>query len=179
MRGTWLHRQLGDRLFARRNVAARARALCFGVRPWSFLLDDAFAFQMLAAACCLSGAGEYSCGVACTWISNPLTTPFILFSQYHLGSLVLGNCHGRSQRRTCWRCWRTLRCRSWPVGLSPARFSLLGAYPLALAGWDWFGGRSFALAAERSRKKSPAESKILFKFDYLWGHSSTVRAGGS
>jgi uncharacterized protein (DUF2062 family) len=56
----------------------------------------------------------------CTWVSNPLTTPLILFSQDSLGSLVLGGgmlallaqAHGRFwwERSTLGRIrrpWRT------------------------------------------------------------------------
>jgi uncharacterized protein (DUF2062 family) len=55
-------------------------------------------FQMVAAALlAFLVRVNIPAAVACTWASNPLTTPLILFSQDSLGSLVLGV--GTDQRK--------------------------------------------------------------------------------
>ena len=61
MRGTWLHRKLGDRLFSLEMWQPERATLRFGVRHRRLLSMMPLPFQMLAAALnCVSGSGEHS-----------------------------------------------------------------------------------------------------------------------
>ena len=91
MRGTWLHRKLGDRLFAREMWQPERGRFAFGCALGVFFAMMPVPFQMVAAALiAFLLRVNIPAAVACTWVSNPLTTPLILFSQYYLGSFVLG-----------------------------------------------------------------------------------------
>ena len=83
VRGTWLHRLLGDRLFSpelwrptRQGVASGAAAGLF----WAMM---PIPFQMLP-----SGITAYLCrfnvpaAISVVWITNPVTWPLILYWQY-------------------------------------------------------------------------------------------------
>lgn len=90
IRGTWLHRLLGDRLFSpelwrpdRRNVAlGAANGLFWAMMP--------IPFQMLP-----SGISAYllrfnvPAAIIVVWITNPLTWPLILYWQYRLGAWLM------------------------------------------------------------------------------------------
>ena len=97
MRGTWLHRKLGDRLFAREMWQPERGRFAFGCAIGVFFAMMPVPFQMVAAALiAFLVRVNIPAAVACTWVSNPLTTPLILFSQYYLGSFVLGRDGNRS-----------------------------------------------------------------------------------
>ncbi len=94
-------------------------------------------FQMLAAALIAYLARVNIPGaIACTWMSNPLTTPLILFSQYQSWfAAYSGNCHGPPKDDVL-----ALLAHA-PLPLLAGAFISgailsLGAYPLALA---WVG----------------------------------------
>ena len=150
MRGTWLHRRLGDRLFAREMWQPERARFAFGCAVGVFFAMMPVPVQMLAAALIAFLARvNIPAAIACTWVSNPFTTPLILFSQYKLGSFLIG---GGASDRPKEDMLTLLAQAPWPllVGalISGAVFSL-GAYPLALAGWDWFSAHFL-----KSRKKS-------------------------
>jgi uncharacterized protein len=107
-------------------------------------------FQMVAAALlAFLVRVNIPAAVACTWASNPLTTPLILFSQDSLGSLVLGV--GTDQRKE--EMLALLAQAPWPLlvgAFISGTILSFGAYPLALAGWDWLSARILRSRRERS-----------------------------
>jgi len=160
MRGTWLHRKLGDRLFAFEMWQPERARFASGCAIGVFFSMMPLPFQMLAAALIAYLARvNIPAAIACTWISNPITTPLILLAQYKLGSLLIGGTSGGELTNDV----LALLSRA-PLPLlagafvSGAIFSL-AAYPVALASWDWFSGRFLHPRHKVSRKKSPAESK--------------------
>jgi uncharacterized protein len=150
MRGTWLHRKLGDRLFAREMWQPERGRFAFGCALGVFFAMMPVPFQMVAAALLAFFVRvNIPAAVACTWVSNPLTTPLILFSQYNLGSLILGRTATDQPKEDM----LTLLAQApWSllVGwlITGTIFSLV-AYPLALAGWDWLSARILQSRKER------------------------------
>jgi uncharacterized protein len=160
MRGTWLHRRLGDRLFAIEMWQPERARFASGCAIGVFFSMMPLPFQMLAAALIAYLARvNIPAAIASTWISNPLTTPLILLTQYKLGSLLI---RGTAAGEPAHDVLELLSKAPLPL-LTGAFISgtilSLGAYPFALAGWDWFGGRFLKPRRNVSRKKSPAESK--------------------
>lgn len=91
VRGTWLHRLLGDRLFAAELWRPTRRGISLGVSAGLFWAMMPIPFQMLP-----SGITAYLCrynvpaAISVVWITNPLTWPLILYWQYRLGAWLLG-----------------------------------------------------------------------------------------
>jgi uncharacterized protein (DUF2062 family) len=108
-------------------------------------------FQMVAAALlAFLVRVNIPAAVACTWASNPLTTPLILFSQDSLGSLVLG---GAATDQPNEEMLALLAQAPWPLMVGAfisGTILSFGAYPLALAGWDWLSARILRSRRERS-----------------------------
>ncbi|HEY5743308.1 MAG TPA: DUF2062 domain-containing protein [Terrimicrobiaceae bacterium] len=160
MRGTWLHRKLGDRLFAAemwqpervRFASACAIGVFFSMMP--------VPFQMLAAALIAYLARvNIPAAIACTWLSNPFTTPIILLTQYKVGLLVV---RGTEHHETTGDVLEVLARAPLPLLAGAFIFGAilsLATYPLALAGWDWFTGRFLRASRTARGKKSPAASK--------------------
>jgi len=79
--------------------------------------------------------------VAATWISNPLTMPFLIYAQYRLGCLLLG--HGPTDVPTH-DLWEMVQKAPIPflVGVLPSAAILsMIVYPLSLVLWDFFTAR--------------------------------------
>ena len=151
MRGTWLHRKLGDRLFAREMWQPERGRFAFGCALGVFFAMMPLPFQMVAAALlAFLVRVNIPAAVACTWVSNPLTTPLILFSQYYLGSFVLGGAASDQPKEDM---LALLAQAPWSLlvgALISGTILALGVYPLALAGWDWLSARVVQSRKERS-----------------------------
>ena len=151
MRGTWLHRKLGDRLFAREMWQPERGRFAFGCALGVFFAMMPVPFQMVAAALiAFLLRVNIPAAVACTWVSNPLTTPLILFSQYYLGSFVLGGAASDQPKEDM---LALLAQAPWSLlvgALISGTILSIGAYPLALAGWDWLSAHILKSRKERS-----------------------------
>lgn len=91
VRGGWLHRMLGDRLFSPELWRPTRRGVAGGVATGLFWACMPMPFQMLP-----SGIAAYllrcnvPAAISVVWITNPVTWPFILYWQYLLGLRLLG-----------------------------------------------------------------------------------------
>jgi uncharacterized protein (DUF2062 family) len=91
VRGTWLHRLLGDRLFASGLWRPSGNKVAAGVATGLFWAMMPIPFQMLPA-----GITAYllrfniPAAITSVWITNPVTWPLILYWQYRLGAWLLG-----------------------------------------------------------------------------------------
>jgi len=91
VRGTWLHRMLGDRLFSPDLWRPNRRSVSLGAATGLFWAMMPIPFQMLP-----SGITAYllrfnvPAAITVVWITNPFTWPLILYWQYRLGLLLLG-----------------------------------------------------------------------------------------
>jgi uncharacterized protein len=90
VRGTWLHRMLGDRLFSTDLWRPNRQTVSLGAAAGLFWAMMPIPFQMLPSA-----ITAYLCrfnvptAISVVWITNPFTWPIILYWQYRLGALLL------------------------------------------------------------------------------------------
>ncbi len=137
IRGTWLHRRLGDRLFQGELWQPTRQRFAGGMAVGAF-------FAMIPAPGQTLGAGliayftrvNIPAAVAATWISNPLTMPLCVYAQYLIGCLILGRWQpGFSSHDIV----ETVKNAPLPflVGVLPSAAILsLIVYPLTLLVWD-------------------------------------------
>ncbi len=91
VRGTWLHRMLGDRLFSPELWRPTRQGVACGAATGLFWACMPVPFQMLP-----SGISAYlfrfniPAAISVVWITNPVTWPLILYWQYRLGAWILG-----------------------------------------------------------------------------------------
>jgi len=91
IRGTWLHRRLGERLFLPELWHPTRQRFAAGLAVGAFFAMILVPFQMLAAGICAYFMRvNIPAAIAATWISNPLTSPFCIYAQYRLGCFLLG-----------------------------------------------------------------------------------------
>jgi uncharacterized protein (DUF2062 family) len=90
VRGTWLHRMLGDRLFSPELWRPTRRGVACGAATGLFWACMPIPFQMLP-----SGITAYllrfnvPAAISVVWVTNPVTWPLILYWQYRLGLWLL------------------------------------------------------------------------------------------
>ena len=148
IRGTWLHRRLGDRLFHSELWHPTRRRFAGGMAVGAFFAMIPSPGQTVGAALLAYFTRvNIPAAVAATWISNPLTMPLCVYVQYRIGCLILG--HWRSEIPTH-DIFEMLKQAPIPflVGVLPsgALLSLI-VYPLTLLLWDIFTARFHARRA--------------------------------
>lgn len=90
LRGSWLHRLLGDRLFAPGLWRPSGNRVAAGVATGFFWAMMPIPFQMLPA-----GIMAYwlrfnvPAAICVVWVTNPVTWPIILYWQFRLGAWML------------------------------------------------------------------------------------------
>ncbi|MDX2079851.1 MAG: DUF2062 domain-containing protein [Terrimicrobiaceae bacterium] len=138
IRGTWLHRRLGDRLLAPELWQPSRRRFAAGAAVGAFFALLPAPFQMLAAALiAYITRVNVPMAIAATWITNPFTFPFFIYIQYRIGCLILGR--GPSEIPTH-DLVETLKHAPLPfvVGVVPAAMIAAAiVYPLTLVIWDF------------------------------------------
>ena len=92
IRGTMVHRLFGDRLFESELWHPTRQRFASGMALGAFFaLMPPLPFQMLGAGIiAYITRVNVPAAMTGTWISNPFTTPFIVYLQYRLGCLMLG-----------------------------------------------------------------------------------------
>jgi hypothetical protein len=89
IRGTWLHRRLGERLFAPELWHPTRQRFAAGMAVGAFFALLPLPIQMLAAALmAYITRVNIPAAIAGTWISNPLTFPLCVYAQYRIGCLL-------------------------------------------------------------------------------------------
>lgn len=91
VRGTFLHRMLGEGLFRPEYWHPERHTVAGGLAWGSFWALIPIPFQTVPAVLC-----AYACrlnlpaAVISVWVTNPFTTPLIVYWQYLLGQWILG-----------------------------------------------------------------------------------------
>lgn len=142
IRGTWLHRRLGDKLFHPDLWHPSRRRFAAGFAVGAFFALMPAPFQMFAAALiAYITRVNVPAAIAATWISNPFTFPLCVYLQYRLGCLILG---ARISEVPTHDILELLKKAPVPflVGAFPAAAILaIISYPFALWVWDFFNSR--------------------------------------
>lgn len=90
IRGTWLHRRLGDRLFAGELWHPTRQRFAAGIAVGAFFAMIPAPFQMLGAALLAYFTRvNVPAAIVGTWISNPFTMAACIWSQYWIGCMIL------------------------------------------------------------------------------------------
>ena len=139
LRGTWLHRRLGDRLFREEMWKPRRERFAAGAALGIVVGMFPVPMQMLiAASCAFFLRVNIPAAIAGTWLSNPATFAVIVFGQYTLGSFLLGSV-GKTPPTGDFM--EMLAKSPLPILVGVIASAVLGAlvsYPLALWAWDIF-----------------------------------------
>ena len=137
IRGTWLHRRLGERLFAPELWHPTRQRFASGMAVGAFFALLPIPIQMLAAALmAYMTRVNIPAAIAGTWISNPLTFPFCVYAQYRIGCLLTGReAIGFSSHDAL--SMLTRAPMPFFVGIVPTALLLaIIVYPLTLLIWD-------------------------------------------
>lgn len=162
MRGSWLHRRLGDRLLDSQLWQPGRETVARGLAIGTFFSMIPIPLQMLPAAivAILCRANVPSAMVAC-WITNPVTAPVFLLIQIQIGFYLLG-------KGTGWR--YLLEHGAWDLLLKVPGPLILGAvvlgvvlamlaYFCGLGLFDWITNFLAKKHAKRARELQEKRAK--------------------
>lgn len=91
LRGSWLHRLVGDNLFAPGLWRPSGNRVAAGVATGLFWAMMPIPFQMVPSGITAFLARfNVPAAVCVVWVTNPVTWPVILYWQYKLGAWLLG-----------------------------------------------------------------------------------------
>lgn len=91
VKGTWLHRRFGDRIFGPELWQPNRDRVARGVAVGAFFSMVPIPFQMvLSTMAAVVFRFNIPSAAALTWISNPITMPVFVVAQYELGRWLLG-----------------------------------------------------------------------------------------
>ncbi len=137
IRGTWLHRRFGDRLFIPEIWQPDRVRFAGGCAVGSFFAMMPLPFQMPAAGLiAFFTRVNLPAAVALTWVSNPFTAPFFIYLQYRLGCLVLGMSPGREPGQSILDLFKHAPLPMLIGAFLTAALLSIITYPLSLWGWD-------------------------------------------
>jgi uncharacterized protein (DUF2062 family) len=162
IKGTMVHRLFGDRLFDSELWHPTRQRFASGIALGAFFaLMPPLPFQMVGAGIiAFITRVNVPAALAGTWISNPFTTPFIVYLQYRLGCLMMGR---EPIHIAEGQLLSSLASAPLPymLGILPSATVLaLVSYPLTLIFWDLIHSR---LEAARKRKAQRALHDALPK----------------
>jgi uncharacterized protein (DUF2062 family) len=142
IRGTWLHRRLGDRLFSPELWHPTRQRFAAGLAVGAFFAMMPAPFQMAAAAfIAYITRVNIPAAIVGTWISNPLTFAVCIYAQYRLGCLILGGGISEVPRQDILEVVKKAPV-PFLVGVVPAALILaIVVYPLTLLAWDFVMAR--------------------------------------
>lgn len=152
IRGTWLHRRLGDRLFDPHLWHPTRQRFAAGLAVGAFFAMMPAPLQMVAAALiAYITRVNIPAAIVGTWISNPFTFPLCIYAQYRLGCFLIGSHPSDAPTHDL---IATLKHAPVPfiVGVLPSATLLaIIVYPVTLLVWDFVTAR---LAAHHRRHHS-------------------------
>lgn len=155
IKGTLVHRLFGDRLFDSELWHPTRQRFASGMALGAFFaLMPPLPFQMLGAGIiAYITRVNVPAAMAGTWISNPFTTPLIVFLQYKIGCLMMGR---EPIHITEGQLLSSLASAPLPylLGILPsATVVALVSYPLTLILWDLILSRIEAAKKRKARQE--------------------------
>lgn len=115
LRGSWLHRWVGDRLLDPVLWAPEREPMARGFAVGGFLSMLPIPFQSLpAATVAIAGRMNVPAALVGCWVTNPVTMGFIWYVQLRVGFFLLG-------RESPWRLlrehsvWEVVKMSPWPM----------------------------------------------------------------
>jgi uncharacterized protein (DUF2062 family) len=156
LRGTFLHRTFGERLFGVEMWQPERNRFAAGVAVGVFFAMIPLPLQMIAAGViAVLTRVNVPAAIMSTWVSNPITTPLFLYLQYELGSFLLGKAgHAMPDGGIL----DILSKAPIPILVGAGVMACVGAilaYPLAVWGWDLVAPR--LMAPRKQVHKTPVK----------------------
>ena len=157
IRGTWLHRCMGERLFATELWHPTRQRFAAGMAMGAFFALLPLPIQMIAAALmAYITRVNIPAAIAGTWISNPLTFPICIYAQYRIGCLLTGR-EAIGFKSHDALAMLTHAPMPFFVGIVPTALLLaIIIYPITLLIWDL----SATGVQKRQLKKSPPNDTL-------------------
>jgi len=167
IRGSWLHRRVGDRLLDHGLWQPEREAVARGLAIGTFFSMLPMPMQMLPAAVgAVFARGNLPCAILCCWITNPITAPVVLVLQIQIGFYLLG-------KGTGWR--YLLEHGAWDLMMKAPVPLLVGAlvtgstfaviaYFCGLGVFDWM---TAFLARNAKRRRLALEERARVKGENL------------
>jgi uncharacterized protein (DUF2062 family) len=161
IRGTWIHRCCGERLFAPELWHPTRQRFAAGMAVGAFFaMMPPLPFQMLGAALiAYITRVNVPAALAATWISNPFTFPICVYVQYRLGCFLLKREPAQLDMDNI---VASLASAPMPYlfGILPSAFLLsIIVYPVTLLIWDW---ATAGIHASKERRQAKASSHARF-----------------
>ncbi len=158
LRGTFLHKAFGERLFAQEMWQPERNRFAAGIAVGVFFAMIPLPLQMVAAGViALLTRVNIPAAIMATWVSNPITTPFFILLAYELGSFLLGKA-GRKPPEGGFL--DMLSSAPIPILVGSGVLACVCAmisYPIALWGWDRLSPR---LMAARKKPEPAVEEDV-------------------
>lgn len=157
IRGTWIHRIFGDRLFANELWHPTGQKFAAGMSIGAFFALMPLPVQMIAAALtAFFFRANIPAAIAGTWVSNPFTFPFCVYFQYRLGCFLSGREPMHIKNPDF---FSSLSSAPMPffIGIVPAGLILAAVtYPVTLVLWEWI---TRSIHAAKNRRFTTREAK--------------------
>lgn len=159
LKGTWLHRALGERILDRRLWKPEPQSVAGGLAIGLFFgLTPAYGLHLiLALLVALFSRRNIPAAFLGCWAFNPLTAPFILPFEIWIGSEIATLVHPDLSESAASLAEITMRT-AWHLGMGSIVLGLLTAllgYALVLVGYRW-AGRLLAPAPSRPAHRESA-----------------------
>jgi uncharacterized protein len=158
LKGSWLHRRFGERLFGPEMWQPERSRFAAGTAVGVFFAMMPLPLQMVSAGfLAVITRVNLPAAIVATWVSNPLTLPVILYGQYRLGAFLMGRPAGGPPSGGL---AEMLAHAPLPVlagACVSAVVASVVAYPLALAGWDFVTVRLLHRAPVNTSRRQPAD----------------------
>ncbi len=154
IKGTLVHRLFGDRLFDSELWHPTRQRFASGMALGAFFaMMPPLPFQMLGAGIiAYITRVNVPAAMAGTWISNPFTTPFLVYLQYRLGCVMMGR---EPIHIADGQLLSSLASAPLPylLGILPsATIVAVLSYPLTLIVWDLIHSRLDAVKKRKARQ---------------------------
>jgi len=156
LRGSWLHRRIGDSLLDRELWHPDAARIAAGFSLGAFFAVMPIPFQSVPAALlAFLTRSNVAAALCAVWITNPFTAPFFIYAQYRLGAWILGDpqpIEFKFQQDIDWNQFFHAAPKAFVVG--SVALGLIAAavvYPLILFAWK---GLTLWVRSARLRRNS-------------------------
>ncbi|HEY5792343.1 MAG TPA: DUF2062 domain-containing protein [Chthoniobacterales bacterium] len=156
LRGSWLHRKLGDSLLARDLWHPDPSRVAAGFSLGAFFAVMPIPFQSIPAALlAFLTRSNIAAALCAVWITNPFTAPFFIYAQYRIGAWILRDPNPirfQFQQAIDWNQFFSEAPKAFLAGsVAVGLISAAVVYPIVLVAW-----KGLALWVRSAHRKHPS-----------------------
>lgn len=157
LRGSWLHRRLGDGLLNHELWHPEPSRVAAGFSVGAFFAIMPIPFQTVPAALlAFLTRSNVAASLCAVWITNPFTAPFFLYAQYRLGAWITHDPNPIKidfHQAVDWNEFFTLAPKSFLVGsVALGMISAAVVYPIVFFLWKMLTIWTRAVRLKRNLK---------------------------